>query len=333
MHSALEHLNRSKDELESNRAFPKNPSPMLAKLCDEPFFEDGWIYERKLDGERCLILIDDGEVRLKSRNDNSLNASYPELVEAFQRQKLPPSIFDGEIVAFEGNTTSFSRLQGRMQISDPKEAKQSEVAVYIYLFDLLFFDGVDLTPFPLTDRKSVLRDACDFNHRIRYTPHRVHNGEEYFQTAREKGWEGIMAKKADATYRQSRSSDWLKFKCDRGQEFVIGGFTEPEGGREGFGALLIGYYDDGDLVYAGKVGTGYDDDFLRDFRQHMDRLERKTSPFDRGDVPDTRVHFITPDPVGEVDFTEWTDDGRLRHPRFKGLRRDKNPKDVHREDA
>ncbi|MDX1680219.1 MAG: non-homologous end-joining DNA ligase [Akkermansiaceae bacterium] len=310
---------------------PVKPSCMLAKLCHDPFFEKGWIYERKFDGERCLILVRDGEVTLRSRNGESLNDSYPELHEAFRDQDLSDMVIDGEIVAFKGKVTSFSRLQDRIGIQDPEEARKSSVAVYCYVFDLFHHGKQDLSEVPLLKRKQVLRDTLEFNHRIRYSSHRVRNGEDYYQQAHDKGWEGIMAKEADSTYVHGRSSKWLKFKCGRGQEFVIGGFTDPEGDREGFGALLIGVYDGDEFVYAGKVGTGYDDELLRSLRERMDRLERMTSPFDRGDAPDDGVHFVRPELVCEIGFTEWTDDGRLRHPRFKGLRRDKNPEDVTRE--
>ncbi|MBR9977789.1 MAG: non-homologous end-joining DNA ligase [Bacteroidetes bacterium] len=321
------------EELNRGNAPPDDPSPMLATLCNNPFFEEGWIYERKFDGERCLAVVRDGSVRLLSRNSVSLDASYPEIVAALEKQKLPDSVLDGEVVAFSGNVTSFSRLQGRMHISDPGEAKASNIAVHYYLFDLPFFDGVDLSGYPLKRRKAVLKAACDYRHHIRFSAHRVRDGENYYREAAQKGWEGIMAKKADSTYAHSRSPNWLKFKCARGQEFVIGGFTEPEGERPGFGALLIGYHEGGELMYAGKVGTGYDDDFLRTFRKKMDALERKTSPFAHDEVPEEGVHFIRPELVAEVAFTEWTENNRLRHPRFKGLRRDKNPTDVVREDV
>jgi ATP-dependent DNA ligase len=160
---------------------------------------------------------------------------------------------------------------------------------------------------------------------------RDEEGEAFLQEACERGWEGLIAKKADSAYVHSRSSHWLKFKCVRQQEFVIGGFTEPHGERIGLGALLVGFYRDGDLIYAGKVGTGYDDETLQSLRSRMDRIERKTSPYDVGDVPTKEVHFVTPKLVCEVKFTEWTGDDRLRHPAFMGLRRDKDPEDVHKE--
>lgn len=333
MHKALEKLKIPEEELDRNHAPPDNPSPMLATLGDNPFFEKGWMYERKFDGERCLAVVKDGKVRLLSRNSVSLDDSYPEIVEALEKQHLPDSVLDGEMVAFSGNVTSFSRLQGRMNISDPAKAKESNITVHYYLFDLPFFDGVDLSGYPLKKRKTLLKAACDYRDHIRFSAHRIKDGERYYREAAQKGWEGIMAKKADSTYTHSRSRNWLKFKCARGQEFVIGGFTEPEGERPGFGALLIGYHEGGELIYAGKVGTGYDNEFLRTFRKKMDALERNTSPFARGEAPEEGVHFIRPELVAEVAFTEWTEDHRLRQPRFKGLRRDKDPDDVVREDV
>lgn len=153
----------------------------------------------------------------------------------------------------------------------------------------------------------------------------------YLEEACRKGWEGLIAKKADGPYRHARSRDWLKLKCVHRQELVVGGWTEPHGARTGFGALLVGYHRNGELVYAGKVGTGYDDNALEDLSRRLRRLERKTPPFDQGDLPSGGVHWATPKSVAEVGFTEWTDAGKLRHPRYLGLRRDKDPADVVRE--
>ena len=327
MTDPLRHVSRSGRD----KAPPKKPYAMLAKLCHDPFFEEGWRYERKLDGERGLAVFSNDEVIIRSRNGKSLNNSYPELIESLQSQALPNTVLDGEIVAFERSTTSFSRLQQRMNINDPEEARHSNVAVYYYLFDIPFYDGADLSSEPLIQRKKVLREACQFNHRIRYSAYRVNNGRKYYRQAHKKNWEGIMAKQSDSPYMHGRSSKWLKFKCSAGQEFVIGGFTEPKGNREGFGALLLGVYDDGRLKYTGKVGTGYDDEFLKSFRRRMGQYERKTSPFDDDAPSGSDVHYLSPKLVCEVGFTEWTNDGYLRHPRFKGLRRDKNPKEVTRE--
>jgi bifunctional non-homologous end joining protein LigD len=303
---------------------------MLATLADDAFSSPDWIYERKLDGVRCLVFRHGDRVRLMSRNRRKMNDTYPELVSAVEEQEVDDFVADGEIVAFEGARTSFSRLQKRIGITDAAEARESNVAVYLYLFDLLHLAGHDTMGLAQRDRKGVLKGALRFRGRLRYTPHRTEHGERYLREACRKGWEGIMAKRANAEYRHRRTSDWLKFKCTRRQEFVIGGYTEPQGSRVGFGALLIGYHDGGELHCAGKVGTGYDDDLLRRLSKKLKSIERKTSPF-ADDERSGSVHWVTPKLVGEVAFTEWTDDGRLRHPRFLGLREDKDPEDVVRE--
>jgi bifunctional non-homologous end joining protein LigD len=303
---------------------------MLATLTHDTFSDPGWIYERKLDGVRCLVFRQGRQVRLVSRNRKAMNDTYPELVEALSAQACSDFVADGEIVAFEGNRTSFSRLQGRLGLQDPEEARRSGIAVYLYLFDLLHLEGHDVTPLPLRDRKRLLKRALDFEGRLRFTPHRVEQGQAFLEEACEKGWEGVIAKRADAPYRHSRSRDWLKFKCVNRQELVIGGYTDPKGSRVGFGALLVGYYERGELRYAGKVGTGYDDETLEALGSRLERLERESAPFE-STPREKGVHWVRPELVGEFGFTEWTEDGKLRHPRFVGLRNDKDPKEVRRE--
>jgi len=307
--------------------------PMLAKLTHDHFSGQDWIFERKLDGERVISYVDpDGAVRLMSRNKNRLNDTYPEIEEVLAHQAPTGCILDGEVVAFNKNNVSdFQKLQPRMQASSREESKSSGVRVYYYLFDCLYIDGHDITPCHLRSRKKLLKAAIDWDDPLRWTPHRNDDGLEYYRTACEKGWEGLIAKHAGSEYVHSRSGKWLKFKCVMQQEFVIGGFTEPHGERIGFGALLLGFYRDGNLVYAGKVGTGFDDETLQDVRDRLTEIERKTSPYDQGDPETDGVHFVTPQMVCEVRFTEWTKDDKLRHPRYKGLRRDKDPEDVHKE--
>lgn len=304
---------------------------MLATLTDDVFSSPDWIYERKLDGERCLAFRDGDRVRLWSRNQKSLDAAYPELVQAVRAHLPSDAVVDGEVVAFEDGRTSFARLQPRMQATDPDQARRSTVAVFYYLFDLLHVDGHDCTELPLRTRKRLLADAVHFVDPLRLCVHRNTDGEAFYAEACAKGWEGLIAKRADAPYAGTRSRTWLKLKCVRDQELVVGGFTEPQGSRVGFGALLVGYHDEGALVYAGKVGTGFDRQTLRELRDRMDDLERETSPFAIGDPPRRGVHWVEPRLVAQVGFTEWTDDGRLRHPRFEGLRRDKDPGDIVRE--
>lgn len=306
-------------------------APMLATLTEDRFSDEDWLFERKLDGVRVIAGRDGNDVQLFSRNHKSMNASYPELVRALAEQPMERFVADGEIVAFDGRQTSFAKLQSRIHQTDPRRIEASRVTVFCYLFDLLSLDGHDLTGQPLRDRKGLLRQAFNFTDPLRYSTHRNRDGERYYAEACRKGWEGLIAKRADSPYRVGRRSpDWLKFKCVRDQELVIGGFTDPAGSRVGFGALLVGYYQDGDLRYAGKVGTGYDQRMLRKLRSMMDERTQDRSPF--VDQPRERgAHWIRPELVAEIGFTEWTTDGRLRHPRFTGLRNDKAAKDVVRE--
>ena len=304
--------------------------PLLATLTEHRFSDPGWIFERKLDGVRAIATCDGGTPRLWSRNHKSMDRSYPEIVTALEKHGRPRFVADGEIVALDGDQTSFARLQPRIHQTDPAKIEQTGVAVYFYLFDLLVCDEYDLTRMPLRARKRLLRRAFDFRDPLRFSAHRNADGEEYYRQACEQGWEGVIAKQAGSSYRSGRSTDWLKFKCVKDQELVIGGFTEPSGSRKGLGALLVGYHDDSDgLRYAGKVGTGYDDETLQSLRRRLDRLTQDRSPF-AGRVNE-RAHWVRPELVAEVGFTEWTRDGRLRHPRFQGLRTDKAARDVVRE--
>jgi len=329
-------LFRSLPEEERDRLRKRNQpnwtKPMLATLTKKRFSDDTWIYERKFDGERCLAFKKSGSVRLMSRNKQKINDTYPELVEALKSGRYPDFIVDGEIVAFSGKVTSFERLQQRMKIKDPAEARESGVAVFFYLFDILHLDGYDVTKLALDSRKHLLKKALSFDDPVRLTAHRRGKGEAYHREACSKGWEGIIAKDGRGAYVHSRSKKWLKFKCFNRQELVIGGYTDPEGERIGFGALLVGYYDGDSLRYAGKVGTGYDDETLRGLGKRLKSLERKSPPFDAEHLPEKGVHWVTPKLVGQFGFTEWTKDGKLRHPRFLGLRRDKEARQVVKEE-
>lgn len=322
------------DERSRRRLRPAPPpdwvAPMLATLTDRPFSDPGWLFERKLDGERCLAFCHGPHVRLRSRSRKDLTGTYPELAEALADQGVDDMVLDGEVVAFDGGRTSFSRLQQRMGITDPVRARRSPVRVFFYVFDLLHLEGHDLTGLPLRDRKALLRRTVRAAGSLRVTPHRNTDGEAYFAAACTRGWEGVIAKRAESTYVSRRSDAWLKFKCVASQEFVVGGFTEPSGSRAGFGALLVGYHDQGGLRYAGKVGTGYSSAVLGALRRRLDQLEVDASPF-AGRVDERRPHWVRPVLVAEVGFTEWTSDGKLRHPRFLGLRDDKAPEEVGRE--
>jgi bifunctional non-homologous end joining protein LigD len=322
---------RDRKRLE-RRDQPRSVQPMKAVLTDRPFSDERWIFEPKLDGIRCIALRSGKEVRLASRTRKSLNDSYPELVDALEREGADDFVVDGEIVAFERGVTSFSRLQRRMQIQDPARARRSGVAVFLYLFDLLHLAGHDTAALPLRRRKALLRKALSFKGPVRFMSHRNRDGEAYYHHACQRGWEGVIAKRADSTYQHRRSGDWLKFKCSNQQEFVIGGYTAPQGSRTGFGALLLGYYRDGELAYAGKVGTGFDDATLERLGRRLSRLARNSSPFASDGVPSRGVIWVSPELVAQIGFTEWTRDGRLRHPRFLGLRDDKRPREVVREE-
>ena len=314
---------------------PDQPSwldPELATLTQERFSDPGWIFERKLDGERCLAFRSGSQVRLMTRNQKEDTSTYPEVTEALAAQRASDFIIDGEIVAFDGDQTRFARLQQRLGVRHPGPDLRAEVPVCYYVFDVLWADDRDVRRLPLRERKQILRKLLAFAGPLRFTEHKDTDGEAYFRQACASGWEGVIAKRADAPYRAGRTRDWLKFKCETGQEFVIGGFTDPRGTRTGFGALLLGYYDTGrQLVYAGKVGTGFSRQTLNSLHATLAGLEQDRPPFGHGRLPRSGVHWVQPRLVAQVGFSEWTTGGELRHPRFQGLRDDKDPTDVVRE--
>ena len=316
------------------RAQPTWVPPMLATLTETLPSEGKWIYEPKLDGVRALIYVSGGTVRIYSRNRKPLNGAYPELVEALEPAVRGDAVLDGEIVAFDPDrgVTSFARLQQRMQLRDPIRARRSQVPIFLYLFDCLFYEGVDLTTLPLVDRKAVLRDVVWFDDPIRFTPHKSSGSAAMLREACDQGAEGILAKRADSRYVSARSTDWLKLKCVRQQEFVIGGYTAPQGSRERLGALLVGYYEGKSLRYAGKVGTGYDRRTLETLHRRLVPLHRDAPPFSEGPAPAGEIQWVTPRLVAQIGFSEWTTAGLLRHPRFIGLRDDKAAREVRRED-
>lgn len=331
MHKLLEDL----DQEQKRNLLPSPPpdwmEPMLATLTDRRFSDPGWLFERKFDGERCLVFRKEGRVRLMSRNRHRLNEAYPEIEAAVGGLTVPDFVADGEIVAFEGESTSFSRLQSRMQVTDREKARRIDVPVFLYLFDLMYLDGYDISRVGLQSRKEILGRLFTYTDPLRFSRHRDATGEECYREACAKGWEGIIAKRAAGGYVHHRSPDWLKFKCILQQEFVIGGFTEPAGSRAGFGALLIGYYDGNRLVSAGRVGTGFDERLLAALSRRLSSLERETSPFSDRKERGKGEHWVEPELVCEVTFTEWTGTGVLRHPVFVGLRDDKEAREVVRE--
>jgi DNA ligase D-like protein (predicted ligase) len=331
MHELLEGLDPGQKRNISPSPPPDWMEPMLATLTGRRFSDPLWIFERKFDGERCLVFRKEGRVRLMSRNRHRLNEAYPELEAAVGELAAPDFVADGEIVAFDGDATSFSRLQSRMQVTDRDRARRIDVPVFLYLFDLMYLDGYDITRVGLRSRKEILGRLFPYRDPLRFSRHREETGEECYREACAKGWEGIIAKRAAGWYVHHRSPDWLKFKCILRQEFVIGGFTEPSGSRAGFGALLIGYYDGDRLVFAGRVGTGFDERMLSALSRRLSSLERETTPFSNLKDRGKGEHWVEPDLVCEVSFTEWTGAGVLRHPVFVGLRDDKDPRSVVRE--
>jgi DNA ligase D-like protein (predicted ligase) len=310
-------------ELIAQRPPPKGSEAMKATLTRERFSDPAWIFERKLDGIRCIAVRRPDGVRLLSRNDLSLNGRFPEVATAHEDQDSSRFAADGEVVAFDGSATSFARLA---------ERGRRYVPVFFYVFDLLWLDGYDVRGLPLRSRKRLLKGALSFHDPIRWTTHRNGEGEAMYEEACRKRWEGVIAKRADSAYGAARSRDWLKFKCEQGQEFVVGGFTAPKGSRTELGALLVGYYRDGELCYAGKVGTGFDRDTLRDLGGRLRGLARAEPPFaDAREIRERGVSWVRPELVAQVSFSEWTEYGRLRHPRFLGLREDKKASEVVRE--
>jgi bifunctional non-homologous end joining protein LigD len=304
---------------------------MLATLTDRRDFGDGWLLERKLDGERCAARLGVGGVRLESRTGRDLTDTYPEVRAAVAAQRADSLLLDGEVVAYDGDQTSFSRLQQRLGVTSPPPALLATHPVVYCVFDLLEVDGEDVRGLPLVERRDRLVRSIRPDGALQLTEAWQDDSERRFAEACRSGWEGLIAKRADAPYSPGRSRDWLKLKCTWEQEFVVGGYTDPAGSRADFGALLVGYHEDGRLRYAGKVGTGYSAARLRDLGARLRELETQESPFvDARPVP-RGTHWTRPELVAQVGFAEWTGDGRLRQPRFLGLRDDKPPGEVVRE--
>jgi ATP-dependent DNA ligase len=282
---------------------------MAATLTRERFSGPEWVFERKLDGIRLLAFKDGDDVRLLSRNRLPQNQSYPEVVTAVASLPVRELVLDGEATGVW---------------------RKSEVPGY-HLFDVLWLDGHPLTPLPLDERRDILT-------KLSLRPplllvERLDEPAPWDRACRE-GWEGVIAKRRDAPYEHRRSPLWLKMKCEASQELVIGGFTDPQGKRVGLGALLVGYFQGDDFVFAGKVGTGLDSKLLLELRRRLDTLEVPEPPFTMGaGLPSLRVHWARPEIVVQVAFMEWTTHDKMRHPRLVGLRTDKRARDVTRETA
>ena len=316
---------------------PKQPALMQCTLVAEPFDDPDWIFEPKLDGLRVLCWFDGRRLDILSRQHKAQNAQFPDLIAPLRPSLAYHLILDGEIVCLDAQgRSSFRLLQQRLHLQAPIVIKERmrQYPAYLYLFDLLYLDRYDVTGLPLEQRKQLLRESVRWTDGIRCTEYTPEAGIQMFQDICHRGGEGIIGKQRQSLYVPARSRNWVKIKCLARQECVIGGFTEPKGSRVGLGALLVGYYsDDGrSLVYAGKVGTGYTHTLLLDLRQRLDVLQQARSPFDQGDPPrGADVHWVEPVLVAEIAFAEWTQHGKLRQPRFIGLRPDKRPHECRRE--
>jgi bifunctional non-homologous end joining protein LigD len=304
---------------------------MLATLTDRRDFGHDWLLERKFDGERCIARRNGNSIRLESRTGKDLTGTYPEVRDALASQRTGRFFVDGELVAFDGLQTSFSRLQQRLGLSKPDPALVEAFPVVYCIFDLLEAGGKDLTGRPLLERRARLERTIRPTPSLQISEAWRDRSERRFAEACRAGWEGLIAKRADAPYAHGRSTDWLKLKCVLEQEFVVGGYTDPAGSRTDFGALLVGYYEGDGLRYAGKVGTGYNAATLAELGARLRKLETSKSPFvDAQPIP-RGTHWTRPKLVAQVGFAEWTTEGRLRQPRFLGLRDDKPPADVVKE--
>jgi bifunctional non-homologous end joining protein LigD len=309
---------------------------MLATLEKRPFSSPEWLFEIKYDGVRVLAERQGDTVELYGRNQTVISNRYPEVTAALKRLQWERFVIDGEIVALdEYGKPSFQRLQARMHLTRARDIARATIAapVEAVFFDCLALDGHDLRALPLAQRKEFLKSLLPPLGLARYGDHVIGGGEELFNAASEMGLEGIVAKRSKSRYAGGRSRDWIKIKCQRRQEFVIGGYTSPQGGRSHFGALHLGLYDKKQLVYVSKVGTGFDDKTLKAVWEKMQPLKRSTSPFHRKS-PNGRGHtWIEPTLVCEVRFSDWTHDGGIRHPTFIGLRADKKPEECRKEET
>jgi bifunctional non-homologous end joining protein LigD len=324
------------------KPMPPKIRPMLATSVDEPFDNPAWLFEIKWDGYRAVSFIEDGSVRLVSRNQNDLTAQFPELRDLPKFVKAQRAILDGEIVALdEEGRPSFSLMQQRTGFQPGKRRVPGRegVPVVYYAFDLLYLDGYDLRRVGLEKRKELLQSVLEKGDLVRFSDHYPEKGQALFEVAGQRGLEGILAKKRESIYREERSHDWLKIKITRRQECVIGGFTDPDGSREYFGALVLGLYDNrGRLVHVGQAGTGFDQNALKKIYERLKPLEMKTNPF-YGEIGGLKkVHFVRPELVAEIKFSDWThetEEGgmKLRAPVFLGLRFDKDPKECRLEEA
>ena len=310
---------------------PEFIPPQLATLVKEPPSGDEWFHELKFDGYRMLCHLNRGQVRFWSRNRKDWTHKFPHIGKAVTNLPVSSVILDGEVVAVDAaGHTSFQKLQQSI-------GKIGDAGFIFQIFDLIYMDGFNLTKTPLKERKLVLSELLEQvgdRGPLRYSDHVEGNGAKFFKQACGFGIEGIVSKLADSTYESTRNRNWQKLKCIKRQEFVIAGYTPSEKGFPGFGALVLGVYDKGKLVYAGRAGTGFTIQQRLNLRKKLDRLVRASSPFAVLPKDPGLRHAVWTQPklVGEVAFTEWTADGSVRHPSFQGLREDKKAEDVVREE-
>ncbi|GAC1702574.1 MAG: non-homologous end-joining DNA ligase [Candidatus Acidiferrum sp.] len=300
---------------------PFRVSPMLATLVDAPFTRPNWVFEEKYDGVRMLAYKEGARVSLRSRNAIDRTSRYPEIAAAVQRLKAQTLCIDGEIVVFDkNNVSSFQLLQ--QQQGRPRYA----------VFDCLYANGIDMRGKELFARRAALERYVKSSAHIVLSTRLAEDGLEAFRLALKRGLEGVVCKNLASRYVERRSGEWLKVKAHQEDEFVIGGFTKPTGSRHHFGALLLGVYSQDQLRYVGKVGTGFNDETLASLKRRFQKLIRSISPF-ASDVRERDATFLSPQLVAQLSFTEWTKDGKLRHPVYLGLRDDKSPKEVVRKEA
>jgi bifunctional non-homologous end joining protein LigD len=319
------------------RPMPTAIHPMLATTIDEAFDAPDWLFEIKWDGYRAVAFLENGKLRLVSRNQNELTPRYPELKDLPKFVHAKTAVLDGEVVALDDEgRASFSLMQQRtgFRPGGRRGAVNADVPVLYYAFDLLYLDGYDWRKVPLEERKKKLKSLLMTGDHVRYSDHYEKQGKALFEMARAKGLEGILAKKRDSIYQERRSSEWLKIKIRHRLEAVIGGYTEPEGSRARFGSIVLGLYDkQGRLIHVGQAGSGFDQKSLEEVWKLLKKRETKKNPF-YGDVEALRkVYWVKPELVAEVEYAEWTDGTnagsgpKLRAPVFMGLRDDKNPQD------
>lgn len=321
----IEEIGNNSDPKHGKRSvMPRNLKPMLTKLTDKPFRKEGWFFEIKWDGFRALAEIRTSKIKLYSRNNIIFNEKFPAITRQLRSLGIR-AILDGEIAVLDKKgRTSFQLMQNYLN--------GNEGTLIYYIFDILYLSGYDLRNLPLKTRKTILQTVIPGNNNLRISQHIEKEGIAFFKKAKKEGLEGIIAKNSESVYRDGvRSGDWLKIKTSKQQEAVIGGFTKPRGSRKYLGSLILGVYEGKDLVYIGNSGGGFDYKSHKELYNNLKDLVTEKSPFKETPKRDMPAIWVKPKLVCEVKFSEWTEDGRMRHPIYLGIRPDKKPKDVVRE--